>query len=114
IGLVVITAFLVQQDIPDILIFSKEAFFYALIIHLIIINFVTFMAYYYDKSAAKKNAWRISEKTLHAFAFVGGTPATFLSQKKLRHKTKKEGFQSTSWLILIIQIALLVGLGMYL
>ena len=48
---------------------------------------VTFIAYAMDKSAAKQNGWRISERTLQLMALFCGWPGGWLAQKWLRQKT---------------------------
>lgn len=53
-----------------------------------------FVAYYIDKSAARKNAWRTKESTLHALGLVGGWPGALVAQQALRHKTNKPSFRS--------------------
>jgi uncharacterized membrane protein YsdA (DUF1294 family)/cold shock CspA family protein len=58
---------------------------------------VTFVAYARDKSAAKNNQWRISEKTLHFIALIGGWPGALAAQRLLYHKSKKQSFQIVFW-----------------
>jgi uncharacterized membrane protein YsdA (DUF1294 family)/cold shock CspA family protein len=58
---------------------------------------IAFVAYALDKSAAQKNRWRISERTLHLFGLIGGWPGALLAQKTLRHKSKKKEFQTVFW-----------------
>ena len=60
-------------------------------------SIVTFIAYAIDKSAAQSNRWRTKESTLHLFSLAGGWPGALLAQKKLRHKSKKEEFQTVFW-----------------
>jgi uncharacterized membrane protein YsdA (DUF1294 family)/cold shock CspA family protein len=62
---------------------------------------ITFLAYAIDKSAAQNNRWRIKESTLHLFGLAGGWPGALLAQKTLRHKTKKEEFQTVFWATVI-------------
>ncbi|MGZ8984689.1 MAG: DUF1294 domain-containing protein [Methylotenera sp.] len=62
---------------------------------------VTFLAYAIDKSAAKNNRWRTKESTLHLFGLAGGWPGALLAQKTLRHKSKKEGFQTVFWVTVL-------------
>lgn len=57
----------------------------------------TFLAYAIDKSAARNNAWRIRERTLHALGFAGGWPGALIAQAALRHKTKKALFRIVLW-----------------
>jgi uncharacterized membrane protein YsdA (DUF1294 family)/cold shock CspA family protein len=58
---------------------------------------VTFITYAIDKSAAQNNRWRTKESTLHLFGLAGGWPGALLAQKTLRHKSKKEEFQTVFW-----------------
>lgn len=58
---------------------------------------ITFIAYAIDKSAAQNNRWRTKESTLHLFGLAGGWPGALLAQKTLRHKSKKEEFQTVFW-----------------
>lgn len=60
-------------------------------------SIVTFLAYAIDKSAARNDGWRTKESTLHLFGLVGGWPGALLAQKTLRHKSKKQEFQTVFW-----------------
>lgn len=53
---------------------------------------VTFIAYAIDKSAARRNRWRIPERTLHLLALFGGWPGALVAQNRLRHKSGKPAF----------------------
>ena len=59
-----------------------------------LINLLTFYLYWWDKYAAGKGHWRTSEAALQLWALVGGWPAAWLAQQLLRHKSRKESFQS--------------------
>lgn len=61
-----------------------------------------FVAYAFDKSAAKNNQWRTQESTLHLFALVGGWPGALAAQRFLRHKSKKPSFQIVFWATVIL------------
>ena len=63
---------------------------------------LAFLAYAIDKSAAQNNRWRTQESTLHLFGIAGGWPGALLAQKTLRHKSKKEEFQTVFWATVII------------
>lgn len=67
----------------------------------IVIGFVTFGVYGWDKAAAKKNRRRVSERTLHVLALLGGWPGALLAQRWLRHKTQKGTFQVVFWLTVV-------------
>ena len=59
-----------------------------------LINLLTFYLYWWDKYAASKGHWRTSESTLQLWGLAGGWPAAWLAQQLLRHKSRKESFQS--------------------
>jgi uncharacterized membrane protein YsdA (DUF1294 family)/cold shock CspA family protein len=65
------------------------------------LSIVTFLAYAIDKSAARNNRWRIKESTLHLFSLIGGWPGALVAQKALRHKSKKQEFQTVFWVTVI-------------
>lgn len=68
----------------------------------IILGFITFIVYAFDKSAAQNNQWRTQESTLHILSLMGGWIGALLAQKKLRHKSKKEEFQHVFWMTVIL------------
>jgi uncharacterized membrane protein YsdA (DUF1294 family)/cold shock CspA family protein len=70
-------------------------------------SIITFIAYAIDKSSAQKNRWRTKESTLHLFSLVGGWPGALLAQIKLRHKSRKEEFQTVFWVTVFINCSTL-------
>ena len=76
------------------------------IIYLLIINVITFLLYGFDKWKAKRDKWRVPEKTLLMFAVVGGTIGAFAGMQVFRHKTKHAKFVIGVPLIFILQVAL--------
>lgn len=75
--------------------------------HLVSINLVTAFAYCWDKRQARRSLWRVPERTLHALAFIGGTPAAFLASKIFRHKTISGPFRRTFRAVVVLQAILL-------
>ncbi|QKS30446.1 MAG: Cold shock-like protein CspG [Accumulibacter sp.] len=61
------------------------------------VSMITFIAYFFDKSAATRGAWRTSETTLHSLSLIGGWPGALLAQQFLRHKTVKAEFRAVFW-----------------
>ena len=61
----------------------------------------TFVAYWWDKSAAQRGAWRTRESSLHAFALFGGWPGALLAQDLFRHKTRKPDFLALFWVTVV-------------
>lgn len=76
--------------------------------YVISINLVTFLIYGYDKYQARKNGPRISEKTLHIMALIGGSGGAFLGQILFRHKTRKWKFKVIFIIIVVIQIVMIL------
>lgn len=68
----------------------------------LVASVVAFVAYAIDKSAAQSRQWRIKESNLHILALLGGWPGALLAQKLLRHKTRKEQFQTVFWLTVLL------------
>lgn len=56
-----------------------------------------FIAYARDKAAARQGRHRISERSLHLLSLLGGWPGALAAQRLLRHKTRKQAFQSWYW-----------------
>lgn len=64
---------------------------------LLFLNVFTFFAYWQDKYAAGKGAWRISESALHLWSLAGGWPGAWFAQQVLRHKSSKQSFREAYW-----------------
>lgn len=75
-----------------------------LIPYLLIVNAVGFFLMLADKHRAKKNLWRIPEKTLMTVALVGGSIGSYAGMKVFRHKTKHPKFYIGIPVILAVQI----------
>jgi uncharacterized membrane protein YsdA (DUF1294 family)/cold shock CspA family protein len=63
---------------------------------------IAFIAYAFDKSAARNNQWRTQESTLHLCALVGGWPGALAAQRFFHHKSKKPSFQIVFWATVIL------------
>lgn len=75
-----------------------------LAIYFIIINLISFVMFYVDKQKARKDKWRIEEKTLHLTSFLGGTPGSIAAMILFHHKTRKAGFVAITLVALIFNI----------
>jgi uncharacterized membrane protein YsdA (DUF1294 family)/cold shock CspA family protein len=73
-------------------------------------SLVAFIAYALDKSAARNDQWRTKESTLHLIALAGGWPGALAAQRLLRHKSRKESFQSVFWGTVILNCSALAWL----
>ncbi len=65
-------------------------------------NGLTYRVYAVDKRCAIAGSWRVPELTLHLLEALGGWPAAFLAQRRLRHKCSKRSYQFTFWLIVLV------------
>ena len=77
-----------------------------LTIYLIFMNLLAFLLMGLDKSKARRNQWRIPEKTLFLSAILGGSIGAILGMQVFRHKTKHASFRIGMPCILILQLAL--------
>ena len=77
-----------------------------IIIYLLIINLITFFMFGIDKWKAKRNAWRIPEKTLLIGAVLGGTIGAFAGMEVFHHKTKHWKFMVGVPACMILHIVL--------
>lgn len=82
-----------------------------LIGYVVIINIVAFLLMYEDKRRAKKKLWRISERTLFTAALLGGSIGGLCGMYYFRHKTKHWQFRIGFPVILCVQVALAVWIG---
>lgn len=78
------------------------------VIYLIVINIIGFFIMGIDKWKAKRNSWRIPEKTLFLVTLLGGGIGTNIGMYYFRHKTKKVEFMIGFPTITILEIVLLV------
>ncbi|MFB9289569.1 DUF1294 domain-containing protein [Pseudoduganella plicata] len=69
------------------------------------LNLATYIAYARDKSAARQGRRRTPENTLLLLGLLGGWPAAFVAQQRLRHKTAKTSFRFRFWLTAVVNLA---------
>jgi uncharacterized membrane protein YsdA (DUF1294 family) len=68
------------------------------------VNAATLLLYVHDKLAARRaGAPRVPEAVLHLFELCGGTPAAWLCQRWLRHKSAKQPYRRVFRAIVIAQ-----------
>lgn len=78
-----------------------------------LVNLAAFALIVWDKRAAQRGAWRVSERTLLTLAALGGSPCAYAAQRLVRHKTSKPSFRRAFALIVAAQIALAVAVAWY-
>ena len=87
---------------------------YVALIYVVTINVVTFFLYGIDKWRAKHSKWRIEESTLLWWAAFGGSIGALLGMKAWHHKTLHRKFKYGVPAILIAQVAVIVGIVLFL
>ena len=82
--------------------------------YLALISLVSIVVCIYDKAISKKNRveLRIPEKTLLILSALGGSVAMFITMLAIRHKTKHLKFMLGIPLIIILQVAAVVGVSL--
>ena len=68
---------------------------------------ISFSAYWLDKQAARRRAWRTREETLHLFDIAFGIAGGLLAQGILRHKSSKLSFGVVSAVIFAVHMTAL-------
>lgn len=78
------------------------------LIYLIVISAVSVFITVFDKIAAKRGMYRISERALLTAAAIGGSVAMYVTMLVIRHKTKHAKFMLGIPVIIVLQILLFV------
>lgn len=78
------------------------------IFYLVGINSLTFILMGADKRKAKKQKFRIRERTFWTFAVLGGVIGALLGMKQYRHKTQHRSFVLGMPALIIIQMLLVL------
>ena len=79
-----------------------------ILLYLLIMNAAGFLVMTIDKLYAKKNMWRVPERTLLGVAAFGGSIGVLSAMYTVRHKTKHMKFVIGVPLILAIQIGIVL------
>lgn len=80
------------------------------LLYAVIINFISSVLTVSDKKRSIKGHFRISEKTLFVFAFLGGALGEYITMRKIHHKTLHKRFMIGLPLIIIVHLALIIGI----
>jgi uncharacterized membrane protein YsdA (DUF1294 family)/cold shock CspA family protein len=64
--------------------------------------------YWFDKDAAQRNEWRISEETLLGLGLFCGWPGAIVAQQLLRHKTTKPSFRTMHWVTVVLNLSIFI------
>lgn len=75
-------------------------------LYLLLINGIGFVLMGVDKRRAKRDQWRISEKTLFLPPLLGGTVGAILGMRVFHHKTRHWYFRYGLPALLVLQVVL--------
>ncbi|MGN0453083.1 MAG: DUF1294 domain-containing protein [Ruminococcus sp.] len=77
-----------------------------IILYLFLVNIVALTVTVYDKIAAIRGKWRISEKALLIISALGGWVLMYPTMLLIRHKTRKKKFMIGLPAIMVAEIFL--------
>ncbi|WP_032048052.1 DUF1294 domain-containing protein, partial [Acinetobacter sp. 1566109] len=80
------------------------------LLFILMTNVLSYWLYSQDKEAAQLGNRRIPEQTLHIVSFLGGWPAAWWAQQKLRHKTQKQPFRKIYFCTIFLHLLLILWL----
>ena len=72
--------------------------------YLLAVNILAFVLFGVAKQKARRNKWRLPEKTLILSAVIGGSVGAILGMRFFPHKTRKARFAIGGPVILLVQI----------
>ena len=78
----------------------------AYLIVVVVMSVACFLAYGLDKRQARNGGRRVSERTLHLLAFLGGWPGAMIGQRQFRHKTQKVTFRIVFWILVLFHVGI--------
>ncbi|MEO9825673.1 MAG: DUF1294 domain-containing protein [Paracoccaceae bacterium] len=65
-----------------------------ILLWFVVASLLCFALMFWDKRAAQGDGWRVPERRLLMWAFLGGGVGGVIAQRRFRHKTRKEPFRS--------------------
>lgn len=71
----------------------------------LLLSALSWRLYRSDKAAARRDARRTPEASLHLVDLLGGWPGALVAQQQFRHKTAKPGFQLVFWATVVLNLA---------
>ena len=80
---------------------------FAVTAYLSIVNAISFVLFWWDKTRARRGGQRVPEKHLLMLAAFGGTIGAKAGQRRFRHKTYKRPFKTYLNVIGALQLGLI-------
>ncbi|MBQ6789319.1 MAG: DUF1294 domain-containing protein [Clostridia bacterium] len=84
------------------------------LIYLALISLTSIITTAWDKHCAKRDMWRVPEKTLLILSALGGSVAMYITMKTIRHKTKHPKFMVGIPVIIFLQVAAVAAVWYFL
>ena len=84
------------------------------LIYLALISLISIITTAWDKHCAKRDMWRVPEKTLIIMSILGGSVAMYVTMKTIRHKTKHPKFMVGIPVIIFLQAAAVAAVWYFL
>ncbi|MCA0982525.1 DUF1294 domain-containing protein [Halobacillus yeomjeoni] len=81
-----------------------------LLSYFFVINSLLYILMWSDKRKARKESWRVKEKTLWTSAVLGGAPGGWMAMKVYKHKTRHRSFRFGFPALAIVYLAGIVYL----
>ena len=92
--------------IPSIVIAANTASLFLSVGGAYLLNSLLAILFYWeDKHLARYKYWRIPERNLHVWEFLGGWPGALLAQRVFRHKRSKGSFMALFWICMVASLA---------
>lgn len=88
-------------------------FWKIVLLWLAVVNLTGFILCWRDKRLAKKQRWRIPERTLLTVCALGGGPGFWLGMGLFRHKTRHNAFRFGVPALCLLWLALLAAAGWF-
>ena len=84
-ALIILAAYYIETHYFRASVFGAKTLLLFVVFQFVSINVVTVLAYWVDKRAAVRGAWRVPEINLHTLEFLGGWSGALLAQRLFRH-----------------------------
>jgi len=81
-----------------------------LFLYLLLINYLAFALFAFDKEKAQKKGRRVPEKNLLLLCAMGGSFGGWVAMNKLRHKNAKKSFKFQFYAVVVIQLILIFSI----
>lgn len=82
--------------------------------YLLAVSIVSVAVCIFDKISAIKGGRRVSENTLIALCFIGGSVAMYTVMRIIHHKTRHNKFMLGIPLMILLQVAAIIAISTFL